>query len=83
MLDPENYSFCSEFYAVEKAVIVIVNIAGIDRNVRIEALHRLDHPGFSTRSYINAPINDEDAPEEIRAWIDYPLPWTHGTQPMR
>ena len=88
MLNPENYSFCSEFYFVEKSIEVIVSINGEPRRIRIDALH---FPGstvrYSTKSYIEEDITDQPTypkntpkfsrkQESIKTWIAYDLPWT-------
>jgi len=86
MLDPERYS-CSEFYIVEKAIIVVTEIAGVDRQLRIEALRRPGHsPEYSTRGYIEESfvLQQSDIaggkyahkPQRTRVWVEYDLPWT-------
>jgi hypothetical protein len=86
MLNPNDYNvFAAEFYIVEKAVEVVVNIAGEVRRVRIDALR--DHAGkYSTHSYIKEDIKaqptyqreHEDKTNSVSVWIDYDLPWTNG-----
>ena len=66
MLDPAQYRFASEFYIVEKAVEVEVQIGGQPKRIRIEALWgRRRSPVYSTRAYIE---------EEIAATPAYPHP---------
>ena len=87
MLDPNNYSFCSEFYIVEKTVEVVVEMQDESRYVRIEALRERDGH-YSTRAYIqdritvqptNRQAGGETArpPTELWVWADLDLPWTH------
>lgn len=89
MLDPSLYVFCSEFHIVEKAVEVVVNIAGESNTIRIEA-HKQNSPGgYCTRSYIQRDITVQPTyplengrhtrkPESITVWAIYNLPWTDG-----
>jgi hypothetical protein len=84
MLNPKDYSFCNEFYIVEKSVEVVVTLGGEARRVRIDALR--DHAGkYSTHSYIKDEIkahltyrreHDEDGQKSVGLWLDYDLPWT-------
>ena len=88
MLNPERYPNCSEFYIVEKAVIVVAEIGGVDRQLRIEALRRPGHSPheYSTRGYIEetvvvqqSDVKDgkyEHKPQSMSVWVDYNLPWT-------
>ena len=39
MLSPSHVDFCSEYYVVEKVIEVVVNIGGVNKQIRIEALH--------------------------------------------
>ena len=83
MLNPKDYSFCTEFYIVEKSVEVVVTVAGEARRIRIDALR--DHAAkYSTRSYIREDIKAQltyqrehgGDQESVSVWIDYDLPWT-------
>jgi hypothetical protein len=85
MLELEKYPKCSELYIVEKAIIVVANIGGVNRQLRIEALRTPGRKGgdeFSTRGYIQESVvlqtSDIPAPEPetMSVWVDYPLPWT-------
>ncbi len=88
MLDPASYSFCSEFYIVEKSIEVVANINGEDRQIRIDALNGPNSTiRYSTASYIKEDITvqptypqtkgDFDSkPERVQIWIAYDLPWT-------
>jgi hypothetical protein len=87
LLSPDRYPKCSEFYIVEKAVIVVTKIGGFDRQLRIEALRRPGHPReYSTRGYIlesvilqQSDIKDgkyEHKPQMMDVWVEYNVPWT-------
>jgi hypothetical protein len=87
MLDPSRYGFCSEFYVVEKAVEVVVEIAGTPETIRIEAHKRGNAQGYCTRSFIQRDITVQPTypqengcfsrkPESITVWVTYDLPWT-------
>lgn len=90
MLDPKKYSFCSEFYIVEKTVEVVVSINGEAKRIRIEALHAPDSiTTYSTQAYIEETTTIQPAypqergkyvrePVEVELWIVYDLPWTSG-----
>jgi len=86
-LSPERYPKCSEFYIVEKAVIIVTKIGGVDRQLRIEALRRPGHsPEYSTRGYIEETVVLQQSdimdgkyahkPQTMTVWVDYHLPWT-------
>lgn len=87
MLDQANYNFCSEFYEVERAVEVVVEIAGEPRTIRIEA-HRQGN-SYCTRALVERDITVQPTypqehgefvrkQESITVWATYDLPWTHG-----
>ena len=84
MMDVSKYNFCSEFYAIEKSIEVVVKIGAEHQAIRIEALHSLTTGHYCIRSYINVPPTYPQTSEtfdrkagEMRTWIDYDLPWTH------
>ncbi len=92
MLDPARYPFCSEFDVVEKSIVVVANVGGEDRQIRIDAL-RSPHGStvrYRTVSYIKEnftiqPTYPSDSagftrrPENVSFWITYDLPWTDRT----
>ena len=49
MLDRTNYGFCHEFYAVEKAIEVVVEQGGEPLQLRIEARLNLATNRYVTR----------------------------------
>jgi hypothetical protein len=83
MFGLEKYPKCSELYVVEKAVIVVANIGGAERQLRIEALRSSGPESrFSTRGYIEESIDLHQSdipaprPQPMSVWVEYPLPWT-------
>ncbi len=88
MRAPSNYSFCSEFYVVEKVIEVEVSLKqpqNYPARTRIEALNQSG--AYSTSAYILADVNipqtypsaDQPPLHDGRIWIHYNLPWTDGS----
>ena len=82
-----GYDFCSEAYAVEQAIEVVVIIGEEPGTIRIDALHDLKTGRYSTRAYREEHVTLQPTypqsgekfvrhPEEMRIWVDFDLPWT-------
>ena len=81
----EVHEFCSEFYTVEKSIVVVADQRGRSLTVRLDALRDEKTDEYSTKAYVQKdvvlkPAFDDDE-QDIRstvwvAWIDFP--WTHG-----
>lgn len=91
MLDPSLYKDVSEFYVVEKSIEVVAEVHGASETIRIDALHRIDgdQSRYLTRALIELPVilqpvygsdgtQDSAQPREVRAWVEYHIPWTDG-----
>ena len=89
MLDEKNYSFCDEFYVVEKTFEVVLDIAGHTESIRIEAKVALPSGIYSTSAYKQVHItaqptypqsngNFDRKPTDVSIWVPYDLPWTSG-----
>ena len=79
-----RYKFCSEFYVVEKTIIVVVKMRGVGRHIKIEAL--LSNSGeYSARSYIEEHITVQSSypaeagqkleSQSMSVWASFDLPW--------
>lgn len=88
MLNNNQYPFCTEFYTVEKSIVVVVTINGEPQTIRIDALIS-GSKSYSTCSYIKEDITVQptypqengkltNKPKYIRIWAYYDLPWTNG-----
>jgi hypothetical protein len=79
MPDPQAFPFCSEFYAIENSVEVVVSMKGTDRRVRIDVLHDLKQGGYRASVYMLRDVTwkvPQPAPlataQIWTAWIDFP-----------
>jgi hypothetical protein len=76
--------FWTEFYEVEKSIIVVVTLASGAQTIRIEALREAPEK-YSIRSYIETqvilqpayPVTDGKLPstKHTNVWVSYDLPW--------
>ena len=91
MLDPSRYEHVSEFYVVEKSIEIVAEVQGQSETIRIDALSHETDQGtrYLTRGFIELPMviqpvygpdgSQETAePREVRAWVNYNIPWTDG-----
>jgi hypothetical protein len=79
MLNPTQFKFCSEFYIVEKTIIVVVELEGQLRHVRLEAVQDSEE-SYSVRAYIEetamVQLAAAEPGEEVEAttWRTFGLP---------
>ena len=80
--------FATEFYVVEKTVMLCVRIAGEDKTIRIEAIKRLPNNIYDTRAYILetccvnpstplAGIKLDEGPYNNKIWMEFDLLYTN------
>lgn len=87
MIDSAKFDEVSEFYEVEKTIVVVID----GETIRIEAMKRIDcdPPRYETRGYIErevmlTPVYGADGkagdgvPTEMSVWVAHHLPWTDG-----
>jgi len=88
MIDPDKFEEVSEFYEVEKTIVVVIE----GESIRLEALRRIDGPaphryetqGYIERTVLLTPACGEDGsqgtgvPAEEQVWVHYETPWTDG-----
>jgi len=74
MYDKEVYGFCSEFYVVEKTIVVVVEMGGETRRVRIDALrHEHGRAGdYSAKAYVEENVTVHLTDPETDASSDRP-----------
>jgi hypothetical protein len=91
MLDPSRYEEVSEFYVVEKSIVIVAEVHGQAETIRIDAMrHETDHGArYLTHAFIELPVivqpvwgpdgtADTAEPREVRTWVNYNIPWTDG-----
>ena len=88
MLDISLFDFVSEYYEVEKTVVIVAEIAGETQTIRLEAVKffrggqiRYDVRAWAEESVILQPEYpqtggsfDKD-PDGMRVWVAYSIPW--------
>lgn len=89
MVDVGRFPFVSHLDTVEETIDLQVDLRGVEKQIRIEALRHEGGVGtarYSTRAYIWEVVSlffpraaGPDIPNEERhIWVHYPLPDTHG-----
>lgn len=78
MLDPSRYKFCSEFYVVEKAVEVVLEISGEPVTIKIE-VHKDGSSKYCVRSFIQRDITVQPTyPQRNGKFVRMPESITFG-----
>ena len=79
-----NSQFAEEFYSVEEAVELVVNVGATKERFLIEAIEG-PAGNFTTRVYVKRafhlqPVGSTD-PTEVLLWVEYDLPETRRDKP--